>query len=141
MCVGNICRSPVAERLLAARCPDMRVESAGLAAVVGHGVDKDAAKVAIAHGVSVEGHCARQFTPNIGGYFDLILVMEAGHRREIERLAPQLSGRTMLFGQWSAQNVIPDPYRKSTEFHEAVFSMLEIAADGWAEKLIGTPND
>lgn len=60
VCTGNICRSPVGERALAALCPHLTVNSAGIGALVGKGVDKDAAAVARAHNVNVEGHAARQ---------------------------------------------------------------------------------
>ena len=62
VCVGNICRSPVGERVLADRLPHHQVSSAGIGALVGHGPDKTASDVAAARGVSLEGHIARQFT-------------------------------------------------------------------------------
>ncbi len=140
VCVGNICRSPVGERLLAVRCPELRVESAGIGALEGHGADETAASVAAANGLSLDGHVARQFTAELASAFDLILVMEPGHRREIMRMTPELGGRVMLYGQWVGQDKIPDPYTRSREFHETVFAMLQKAADSWAAKLGGTPD-
>ncbi len=141
VCVGNICRSPVGERLLAARCPDLKVESAGIGALEGHGADATAAEVAAAHGLSLEGHVARQFSADLAAPFDLILVMEPGHKREIMRMTPALGGRVMLFGQWVGQDKIPDPYQRSREFHETVFEMLTGAANAWAAKLGGKPDE
>ena len=135
VCVGNICRSPLGERLLAQACPNLRVESAGIGALVGHAADKTASEVAASHGVSLEGHVARQFTSELAADFDLIIVLEKGHKRVVVNKAPEVSGKTMLFGQWVGQKDIADPYRKSREFHEEVFQQIKNAADGWVEKL------
>lgn len=139
VCVGNICRSPVGERVLAAelaaRGADISVSSAGIAAVVGHGADDMATSVAQAEGVSLDGHVARQFTRELGSAHDLILVMEPGHRREIVRIAPDLSGRVMLFDHWAGGKGIADPYRRSQEFHEIIFHKVRDAAQLWVEKL------
>jgi protein-tyrosine phosphatase len=135
VCVGNICRSPVGERLLAAGLPDLSVSSAGLGALVGHAADETAQEVAQAHGLSLEGHVARQFSVDLGQAQDLILVMEPGHKREIIRIAPHLSGKTMLFDQWTGGAGIADPYRRSREFHEHVFESISKAAETWISRL------
>ena len=135
VCVGNICRSPVGERLLAQACPDIRVESAGLAALVGQAASKDSAEVAAENGVSVEGHVARQFNSDIAADFDLILVLEKGHSKVVAQQAPGVGGKTMLFGHWTGQADIADPYRKSREFHVSVFRQLQRATEGWAARL------
>lgn len=135
VCVGNICRSPTGERLLRARLPDLRVESAGLAALVGSAADGRSAAVAEAQGLSLEGHVARQFTPAMGTGFDLILVMETAHRARIARMAPQLLGRTMLFDHWTGSRGIPDPYGRLAEMYESTFSRLSAAADAWSARL------
>lgn len=139
VCVGNICRSPVGERQLAARLSergsDIAVSSAGIGALVGEGADATAADVASGHGLSLGGHVARQFTRGLGAAQDLILVMEPGHRREINRVAPDLSGRVMLFDHWVGGKGIEDPYRRSREMHEVVFARISEAAESWASKL------
>jgi len=135
VCVGNICRSPVGEYLLRDALPGVEVRSAGIGALVGHAADETATDVAAVNGISLAGHIARQFTPDLGSGQDLILVMEAGHKREIERLSPQLAGRTMLFDQWTGKKGIADPYQKTRDFHEAVFVEIKAAADGWAQRL------
>lgn len=135
VCIGNICRSPAGERFLHTGLPGKTVASAGLGALVGHGADADAAEAAAAHGVSLDNHSARQFTPELAGKYDLILVMEPDHRTEIIRQAPHLSGKTMLFDQWSGARGIADPYRKSPEFHAHVMTEIARAADAWIAKL------
>jgi protein-tyrosine phosphatase len=133
--VGNICRSPLGERILQAKAPGVTVTSAGIGALVGHAADPTASEVAQGHGVSLDGHLARQFDAEIGKGADLILVMESGHKAQITRELPQLSGKIMLFDHWTGAKGIADPYRKSQEFHEAVFGQVEAAAIAWADRL------
>lgn len=135
VCVGNICRSPLGERLLRAGLPDKTVTSAGLGAVVGAPADATAAEAAAEIGISLDGHVARQLTAQIGSAHDLILVMEPRHRAEILRSFPQLSGRTMLFDKWANGQGIADPYRKPLEFHRNVRDEIARAADGWIARL------
>lgn len=135
VCVGNICRSPAGERLLAALKPELQVSSAGIGALVGHPADATMSGVAATAGLSLDQHVARQFTADIGREADLILVMEPGHRTEIVRLAPQLSGKVMLFDQWTGARGIEDPYRRPPEIHRVVFHQIEAAAQAWASKL------
>lgn len=73
VCVGNICRSPTAERLLQRYHPELKVESAGLGALVGKGADPTAISVAAEHQLSLEGHCARQISRSLCRNYDLIL--------------------------------------------------------------------
>jgi protein-tyrosine phosphatase len=135
VCVGNICRSPVGERLLRQALPELEVTSAGINALVGKPADKTASEIAATHDLSLHGHEARQFTAAIGASHDLILVMEPGHKREIARVAPQLAGRVMLFDKWTGDKGIADPYLRSKEFHEKTFAALSDAAQGWARRL------
>lgn len=136
VCVGNICRSPVGERLLVAALPEHRISSAGLAALEGHPADADAAAAAAEIGLDLEGHVARQLTQEIGKSHDLILVMEPGHRAEVMRRFPQLSGRTMLFDHWTGGTGIQDPYTQPIEVHRAMRDRIVEAAAAWATRLL-----
>ena len=140
VCIGNVCRSPVAARLLALNCPELKVESAGLGALVDHEIDPDFGGVATENGVDISGHKARQFSAELASAYDLILVMEKNHIRTIANMAPQLQGKTMLFGHWIGPKEISDPYRRSQEFHKAVFDLLQAASTRWSEKLSGKSN-
>jgi len=135
VCVGNICRSITAERMLAKACPDLRVESAGINALEGHAADEAMSETAAAGGVDLSGHVARQLTPEIAAEFDLILALEKGHMRVISEIAPTVSGKTMLLGQWLDTQEIADPYRHSREFYSLVFDQLTAASAAWAKKL------
>ncbi|HIP24680.1 MAG TPA: hypothetical protein EYG79_13975 [Rhodobacteraceae bacterium] len=135
VCVGNICRSPTGERILAKSCPSLRVESAGIAALDGHAADETMSKISSQHGINLDGHVARQFTAEMAAGFDLILALEKGHIRVINEKAPTVSGKTMLLGQWLSAQEIADPYRNSEEFHRLVFDQVSAACAAWAQKL------
>ncbi|HAY4006563.1 TPA: protein tyrosine phosphatase, partial [Escherichia coli] len=113
VCTGNICRSPIGERILKQLLPTMQVDSAGTAALIDHNADNSAIKIAKKHGISLEGHKGKQFTAKLARNYDLILAMEKIHINQIEKIAPEARGKTMLFGHWLENRDIPDPYRKS----------------------------
>jgi len=135
VCVGNICRSPTAERLLRQYHPQITVESAGLGALVGKGADASAVNLPASHALSLEGHCARQVTGRLCRDYDLILAMEKRHIASLHEMAPEVRGKVMLFGHWDNERDIPDPYRKSREAFEAVYALLERSARQWAQAL------
>ncbi|MCL6360093.1 protein tyrosine phosphatase [Pectobacterium polaris] len=135
VCVGNICRSPTGERLLKQALPEKKIVSAGLGALVGKPADATATEVANQHNLSLEGHQAQQLTSTLCRQFDLILVMEKEHVDGVCRIAPEVRGKTMLFGRWSEQQEIADPYRKSREAFEFVYLQLEQSAQKWAQAL------
>ncbi|EMB7756303.1 TPA: protein tyrosine phosphatase [Serratia marcescens] len=135
VCVGNICRSPTGERLLKQALPHKKIASAGLGALVDKPADVHACDIARAHGLSLDGHKAQQLTATMCREYDLILVMEKQHIDAVGRLAPEVRGKTMLFGHWLNQHEIPDPYRKSYEAFEHVYSLLDNSAQKWAQVL------
>ncbi|MGY5956305.1 low molecular weight protein-tyrosine-phosphatase Wzb [Kosakonia sp. BK9b] len=135
VCVGNICRSPTAERLLKKYQPALIVESAGLGALSGRSADASAVSVAADHQLSLEGHIARQITGKMCREYDLILVMEKRHIAALCEIAPEMRGKVMLFGHWDNEREIPDPYRKSREAFEAVYTLLDQSARQWAQAL------
>lgn len=135
VCVGNICRSPTAERLLKSYNPELTVTSAGLGALVGKGADAGAIRVAEQHNLSLEGHCAKQVSGKMCREYDLILAMEKRHISALCEMAPEMRGKVMLFGHWDAEREIPDPYRKSHDAFEAVYGLLDQNAQKWANAL------
>ncbi|MGP3592533.1 low molecular weight protein-tyrosine-phosphatase Wzb [Vagococcus sp. WN89Y] len=135
VCVGNICRSPTAERLLKKYLPSITVASAGLGALVGRGADSVAASVAADYQLSLDGHNARQISGQMCREYDLILVMEKRHIAKLCEIAPEMRGKVMLFGHWDNEREIPDPYRKSREAFEAVYTLLDQSARSWAQTL------
>ncbi len=137
ICTGNICRSPIAERLLRQVLPDKKCDSAGMGALVNHPADPSAIEVMENHGLSLDNHLGTQFTAELGRKYDLILVMEKSHQEQISRISPEVRGKTMLLGHWMGQKEIPDPYRKSQEAFEAVYQLIDQACQSWMQKLSG----
>ncbi|SFE18124.1 arsenate reductase/protein-tyrosine-phosphatase family protein [Blastococcus tunisiensis] len=101
VCTGNVCRSPMAERVgrahVAPLLPDpavLRLESAGTRAVVGAGMDLASARVLQSLGGDPGGFVARQLTDQIAGSADLALTMTRDHRRDVLARAPRALSRT-----------------------------------------------
>ncbi|MBK5145706.1 protein tyrosine phosphatase [Budviciaceae bacterium BWR-B9] len=135
VCMGNICRSPIGERLLQTYLPHKIVHSAGLGAPNDAPADNTAIEIATKHGISLEGHKSKPFTIQMSRQYDLILVMEKRHIEMITKLAPEIRGKTLLFGHWFNQQEIADPYRKSKELFELVYQQLENSAKRWVSVL------
>ncbi|VEJ21918.1 arsenate reductase/protein-tyrosine-phosphatase family protein [Neisseria animaloris] len=139
VCIGNICRSPTAERLLQQKMPLLNISSAGLRAVTGKDAELQAIRTALKHGVIVAGHTARQLTPEMCKEADLILVMEPIHIEMVADILPEARRKTMLFAQWLPKKSIPDPFQQPDEVFEAVYRQLADAAEQWAMKLTLRP--
>lgn len=139
VCVGNICRSPTGERLLQKHLPHKHIASAGIgtekSGLSGKPAESNASELANEHSLSLEGHCAQQLNRALCQEYDLILVMEKRHIEAVCQIAPEVRGKTLLFGHWLDQKEIPDPYRKSREAFEYAFDLLDKAAKSWAEKI------
>jgi protein-tyrosine phosphatase len=138
VCVGNICRSPMAEYLLQQKIKkqglDTCVSSAGLGALVGQGADEYAIEVMTEHGVAGVAHRARQLNNEMVKQNELILVMEHWQQKEIESLYPYARGRVHLLGKWG-ETEISDPYRKPKEAFVHAYEKINNACDEWCEKL------
>jgi len=137
VCVGNICRSPMAEALLrdALRGPeDIKVESAGLGALVGHPASEFAIELMSERGVDITSHRARQIEPEMVKNADLILVMETGHKRVIDENDATARGKVYRLGEWRNKD-IDDPYKQPrAAFAEALKDIEDGVAD-WVERL------
>src|SRR5258706_13510489 len=94
VCTGNICRSPTAEgvlrQLAAAEGIELRIASAGIGDWhVGHPPDERAQQHAKGRGYDLSALRVRQVRPGDFSEFDLILAMDLGHLRALERMAPR----------------------------------------------------
>lgn len=138
VCKGNICRSPMAEIALRGKLEGngaVRVESAGLAAMVGHPIDPSAARILAMRGLDGSAHVARQI--DIAQIRDahLVLAMERRQLVALQAMAPRTRSKTFLLGEWNGHSEIPDPYGRSDDMFEGVFSMIESALDGWMDRI------
>ncbi|ALP64448.1 MULTISPECIES: low molecular weight protein-tyrosine-phosphatase [Paraburkholderia] len=134
VCVGNICRSPMAQNLISREVPGVTVVSAGLNAVIGSAPDPMAIRVAAEAGLDIAAHRAQQLNVELVRFADLILTMEATHKHQIMRQHPVASGKVFRIGEIGRFDV-PDPYRKPVKhFHEA-FELIRMGADAWAPRI------
>ncbi|WP_284439723.1 arsenate reductase/protein-tyrosine-phosphatase family protein [Cellulomonas xiejunii] len=96
VCTGNICRSPVVERVLAARLAgtDVQVTSAGTRAVVGHAVSAPMVPLLTDAGADAAGFAARQLTADLIREADLVIALTRAHRSQVVELVPGAVRRT-----------------------------------------------
>jgi protein-tyrosine phosphatase len=139
VCVGNICRSPMAEALLREALrgqQDITVASAGLGALVGHAPSEHAVTLMRERGLDISQQRARQITPDMVHAADLLLVMEAGHKRAIEMNEPAARPKIYRLGEWQDRD-IADPYRQPRAAFEAALADIDAGVAEWARRIKG----
>lgn len=136
VCLGNICRSPMAEGILRARVEEaglaMHIDSAGTAGYhVGAAPDARAILVSRANGTPIDSQRARQFDRRDFDRFDLILAADASNLRDIRALQPRgANARLALLLEWSGLGdgeEVPDPYHGRIDAFEEVHALLDRA--------------
>jgi protein-tyrosine phosphatase len=142
LCMGNICRSPMAEavlrHLLLDRAPGTRVESAGLGAPVGMPADPHAIELMSERGLDITGHRARRTSARMVEEFPVVLVMEAAQCKLVASRYRAARRRTHRLGDWGDFDV-PDPIGGDrSEFEEALHLIDRGIAD-WLERLWPMP--
>lgn len=134
VCVGNICRSPMAEALLRADLGPhlgVSVESAGLGALVGHPAAPDSVALMQERGLDIRAHRARQIHPDMVARADLVLVMETAHEQSIMEADPAVQHKIERLGKWQNRD-IRDPYRRPREAYEVALEDIEVGVVSWA---------
>lgn len=134
VCIGNICRSPMAEGLFRKLLPDVQISSAGIAALVGHGADPIAVEIMAAAGIDITSHRARMLTDAIARDADLILVMDEQQKRHIAAQYPYTRGKVFRLAEAAKQD-IPDPYRQEAEVFRRVYSQIERGVNEWVQRI------
>ena len=141
VCTGNICRSPTAEgifrNMLETRGLSDRIEadSAGIGSWhVGDPPDARSQATALSRGIDIASQRARSVQPDDYEKFDLIVAMDTGHFRSLERACPSAcAGRIKLFMDYAPETGIidvPDPYYGAGDGFARVFDMIETASLG-----------
>jgi protein-tyrosine phosphatase len=136
VCTGNICRSPMAEAVLAARLQkSASVSSAGVAAWPGRPAEPEAIEVCQKNGLDISRHRARQFDEALLEAHPLVLVMEEAHRRWIARRFPHMREQVFLLGHCMEGIEVPDPYGEDRDTFSDVFEQIRHCCEAWAERL------
>jgi protein-tyrosine phosphatase len=134
VCIGNICRSPLAQALLQRELPDHVIWSAGLAALVGQPADPLSIQVAADHGLDITAHRAQQVTSWLCQQTELILVMEASHKSQIEQQFPIVRGKVFNLGQYGNFD-ISDPYQQPRKAFDTAFAAIAQGVVDWAPRI------
>ena len=134
VCEGNICRSPMAQGLLAAALPQVQVHSAGLGAMIGMPADETAIGLMDERGIDIRGHRARQIHREMCLQADLVLVMDADQRKRLEAMYPQACGRVFRVGEYSKRD-IPDPYRQPERAFRDALSLIDEGLREWLQRI------
>ena len=137
VCVGNICRSPMAEALLRQALGEQdgyTVESAGLGALVGHPAAEHSVTLMDELGLDIREHRARQLHPDMVGLADLVLVMETVHKRAIDEADVTARGKVHRLGEWQDKDIM-DPYRRPLAAYEVALEDIEAGVASWVKRL------
>ena len=135
VCVGNICRSPMAEALLRQRFPEKSIDSAGVGALVGHSADPAAIKIMEEQNIDITNHVAKQIDENLAHKADLIFTMSDSQNKWIEERWPFCRGKTFKLGHWSDKD-IADPYKHEMSAFQTAYQDIVRSIEEWQDKLI-----
>jgi len=131
VCIGNICRSPVAAQLMQQAFALSEVRSAGLAPAQGKDVHPFSRQIALDNELHLPLHSARRLTAEDCRWADIILVMERRHLGMVHNIAPYCRGKTFLFGMPCGNAEVPDPYGEQLPVFRATHALLKQCADAW----------
>lgn len=143
VCLGNICRSPLAEGILRSKLPkdSFTIDSAGTAAYhIGSSPDRRSVAIARHYGLDISNLRGRQFGVSDFDGFDLIYVMDNSNFQNVIKLARDENDlakvKLILNEVYPNQNYdVPDPYYGGDQGFQNVYLMLDEACDIIAEKV------
>jgi len=145
VCLGNICRSPLAEGVFRAvlvergMADDFLIDSTGMGDWhLGQAPDPRAIAIARANGVDISGQRARGIRQEDFGRFDLILGMDRKNIAELNEIAPDaFRDRIHLFLDFadSGAEEVPDPYFGDAAGFNETYRLIRAASERLAEKL------
>ena len=134
VCVGNICRSPMAEALLKQRYPHKNIDSAGVGALVGHSADPAALEIMAGQEIDITNHVAKQIDEGLAKKADLIFTMSDSQTKWIEERWPFSRGKTFKLGHWQNKD-IADPYKHEMSAFETAYQDIVVSLEQWADKI------
>lgn len=143
VCLGNICRSPLAEGILKSKLPKDKftIDSAGTAGYhVGKLPDSRSIAVSKTHNINISDQRGRQFKVSDFDTFDCIYVMDNSNYKNVVTLARDHNDvkkvKLILDELKTKKNLeVPDPYYGGSQGFENVYQMLDKACDNIANQL------
>lgn len=146
VCLGNICRSPIAEGLMKVKLKnaglEYMVDSAGmLSSHAGEAPDHRAIEAGNNHGVDISTKVARKFSKNDFEKFDFIFAMDESVYEEVISLAKTEDQKNKVnvfldFADWNETSNVPDPYYGTQSDFEDVYQLIDVASDKIVEKFM-----
>ncbi|WGH75785.1 low molecular weight phosphotyrosine protein phosphatase [Tenacibaculum tangerinum] len=144
VCLGNICRSPLAEGILQSKLPskEFTVDSAGTAGYhVGQLPDARSIEVAKKHGIDITNQRSRKFTKADFKKFDMIFVMDQHNYTDVVAMcknsAQHQKVKMILNELYPNENrSVPDPYYGGDDGFDRVYQMLDQSCEIIASKLM-----
>ncbi|UWX53640.1 low molecular weight phosphotyrosine protein phosphatase [Maribacter litopenaei] len=142
VCLGNICRSPLAEGILKSKVDtnEVFVDSAGTGGYhVGNPPDSRSISVAKKYGIDISNQVCRKLTVSDLAEFDVIYAMDKSNYRNIIGLSTNEEHTAkvkLLLNEINiSENEVPDPYYDSVSGFENVFHLINQACEAIAKKL------
>jgi protein-tyrosine phosphatase len=144
VCLGNICRSPLAEAALRAEAErlglDIEIDSAGTGDWhIGHPPDRRAAAVALRNGVDISHLRARQVSPQDFMRFDYIVALDTQNLADLKRMQPEASRAelSLLLDHVESREgqAVADPYYGDDEHFDIAWADVVEGAKGLARKI------
>jgi protein-tyrosine phosphatase len=137
VCLGNICRSPLAEGIMQHLADEQglnwQIDSAGTGGWhVGEGPDRRSVRTARNHGIDISNQVCRQFRRHDFSVFDLILVMDKYNLSDVLNMAPDEEAAAKVKLLLGNQEV-PDPYYDDSLF-EPVFDLIKQGCINFIER-------
>jgi protein-tyrosine phosphatase len=137
VCLGNICRSPLAEGIMQHLADkeglNWQVDSAGTGDWhIGEGPDRRSVRTAREHGIDISQQICRLFRIGDFDEFDQILVMDRSNLNNILAMARSADDRNKVSLLLTDQ-IVPDPYHDDTQF-EPVFNLIEAGCKAFIKK-------
>lgn len=146
VCLGNICRSPLAEAAFrqeaARRGLEVEIDSAGTGAWhVGHPPDRRAQAVALRRGVDISGYRARQVTPEDFRRFTHVVALDRANLADLERLRPSDASAELLLlldvVEGRRGKSVADPYYGDDAGFDLTWADAAAGAKGLADRIAG----
>ena len=137
VCLGNICRSPLAEGILKSKLAEdrFRVDSAGTAGYhIGHSPDPRSIEIAAKNGIDISNQKARKFIAEDFRKFDKIFVMDRSNLANVNQLAVSEQDKSKV-ALLIENDEVPDPYYGNQDGFKKVFDLIDQACEQHVDQL------
>lgn len=144
VCLGNICRSPLAEGILKSKLEGknilFNIESAGFESYhINEAPDPRALKMAQIHGIDISENRCRLFTTEDFDNFNIIYIMDASNYRDVQyfsRTEEDMEKVKYLLSELEGKDIsVPDPYYGTESGFENTYNLIDQACNKIAEML------